>query len=300
MKRFVWFALSLVAVLGLTGCCCCFSALPNQDRGRQVIERIRTGETQHEPYRIEGRDIERAEVIVHFGGGDLDIYPGEDDLLDAEFTYNLQDLEPVVEYTTRNATGELLLRHEADQIRWDRTTQIRNEWLLTFGTRVPIDMELAVGASRGTLDLSGIPLQNLRVEAGAAEMDIRFDRPNPEALPMLYVRSGAAKLGLLGLGNANFEEMQFDGGLGSYTFDLTGEWQRSAEVTIKAGASRIELVVPSDIGVQVCPGDLRQGDYGSLTEQDRCYVNSLYDDAELQLEIELDLGLAQLTVREDN
>ena len=297
MKRFFGFVLIIVTMLGLTGCC---FTLPDQARGRQVLERIHTGETQREPYRIEGRDIERAEVVVHFGGGDLDIYPGEQDLLDAEFTYNLQDLEPVVEYTTRGTTGELLLRHEADQIRWDRSTQIRNEWQLTFGTRVPLDMELAVGASRGTLDLSGIPLQDLRVEAGAAEMDIRFDSPNPEPLHLLYVRSGAAKLGLMGLGNANFKEMQFDGGLGSYTFDLTGEWQRSAEVTIKAGASRIELIVPGDIGVRVCPGDLRQGDYGSLTEQEKCYVNSLYDDAELQLEIGLDLGLAQLTVREDN
>ena len=299
MKRFVGFVLVLVAALGLTGCCCCF-ALPDEDRGRQVIERIHTGETQREPYVVAGQDIEQAKVVVRFAGGDLDIYPGEEDLLDAEFTYNLQDLEPVVEYTTRDETGELLLRHESDQIRWDRSTQIRNEWLLTFGTRVPIDMELAVGASKGTLDLSGIPLQDLRVEAGAAEMDIRFDSLNPEPLSMLYVRSGAAKLQLLGLGNANFEEMLFDGGLGSYTFDLTGEWQHSAEVAIQAGASRIELIVPSNIGVRVCPGDLRQGDYGSLTEQDRCYVNSLYDNAELQLEIELDLGLAQLTVKEDN
>jgi len=93
---------------------------------------------------------------------------------------------------------------------------------------------------------------------------------------------------------------QFDGGLGSYTFDFTGEWQRSATVTIQAGASRIELIVPSDIGVQVCPGDLRQGDYGSLEKQDRCYVNSLHDSAELQLDLELDLGLAQLQVREAN
>lgn len=300
MKRFIWFIPVLFAVLGLTGCCCCFATLSDQDRGRDVLERIHAGETQRESYRIEGQDIERAEVIVHFGGGALDIYPGEDDLLDAEFTYNLQDLEPVVEYAARDGTGELLLRHEADQIHWDRSTQIRNEWLLTFGTRVPIDLELAVGASTGTLDLSGIPLQDLRVEAGAAEMDIRFDSPNPELLHTLYVRSGAAKLGLVGLGNAHFEKMQFDGGLGSYTFDLRGEWQRSAEVTIQAGASRIELIVPSDIGVRVCPGDLRQGDYGSLTEQDKCYVNGLYGDAKIQIEIELDLGLAQLTVNEDN
>jgi hypothetical protein len=131
-------------------------------------------------------------------------------------------------------------------------------------------------------------------------MTVRFDEPNPERLRNLNIHSGAARLDFFELGNANLDELKFDGGLGTYTFDFGGEWQRSARAHIQAGASRILLRVPRDIGVRVCPGDLRNGDYGGLKEQEDCYVNSLYNQSEVQLDIKLDLGLGRLTIKQVN
>jgi hypothetical protein len=69
-------------------------------------------------------------------------------------------------------------------------------------------------------------------------------------------------------------------------------------VHIQAGASRIALHVPDDIGVQVCPGDLPDGDYGPLRLAGPCYANELVDTDRPQLNIDLDLGLGQLEVKE--
>jgi hypothetical protein len=131
-------------------------------------------------------------------------------------------------------------------------------------------------------------------------MTIDFDDPNPERLTTLKVLSGAAKLELRELGNANLDELTFDGGLGTYTFDFRGEWQRSANVRIQAGASQVDLRVPQDIGVRVCPGDLGRGRYGGLEVQDGCYVNRLYGESDITLDISLDLGLGKLNVRQVN
>jgi hypothetical protein len=161
-------------------------------------------------------------------------------------------------------------------------------------------MNLDVGASSGRVKLGGLPISNLDITTGAADMKIGFDDLNPERLTTLTVLSGAAKLELQKLGNANLDELTFDGGLGTYTFDFRGEWQRSANVRIQAGASQVDLRIPQDIGVRVCPGDLGRGRYGGLEAQDGCYINRLYGESDITLDISLDLGLGKLNVKQVN
>ncbi|MFX1355539.1 MAG: toast rack family protein [Promethearchaeota archaeon] len=262
------------------------------------------GPVQRETHQVRLEGADRVEVTVQFGGGNLDIESGSDALLSGEFAYNVPDLKPEIVYNIHGINGvrgELLIRHKEQTIRWDRSIiELHNEWQLRLTEDVPLDLNADVGASTGELKLGGLRLASLNLTAGAADMRVQFDRPNAERLKSLSVRSGAARLDLLDLGNANLDELTFDGGLGTYTFDFRGEWQRSARAHIKAGASRVLLRIPREIGVRVCPGDLRSGDYDGLREQGDCYVNSLYNQSDIQLDISLDLGLGRLTVKQVN
>ena len=246
-------------------------------------------------------NVELVQAKIVFGGGELDIQGGSDRLLDARFVYNMDALEPEIAYDIRDKQGRLEIRHKADLPPLDvLTTELRNEWDLEFGDSVPLDMDLDVGASSGRVKLGGLPISSLSIATGAADMSIDFDDPNPERLTTFQVLSGAAKLDLRELGNANLDELTFDGGLGTYAFDFRGAWQRSANVRIQAGASHVDLRVPQDIGVRVCPGDLGRGRYGGLQAQDGCYVNQLYGESDITLDISLDLGLGKLNVRQVN
>jgi hypothetical protein len=298
MKKIVWAVVLVTTALSMSGCCCLCA--PPRDASRRVASSINAGPVKRETHQVSVDNVTEAQVSVQFGGGTLNVTSGGDELLDGKFVYNLDDLEPLIEYETSKSRGELLVRHQADRIHWDPSVEVRNEWQLAFGSSVPLDMSFDVGASNGTLDLGGLRLTRLDLVAGAAEMTVRFDKPNRDHLTALHVKSAAAKLSLLYLGNANLDDLRFDGGLGTYTFDFRGEWQRSAKADILAGASRVVLRVPTDIGVRVCPGDVRRGDYGGLQEQGDCYVNALYDQADIQLDIDLDLGLGQLQVRQVN
>jgi len=299
IKRFLWAAMTIIAALSVSGCCFCL--LPTgSDASQRVVSSISAGPVQRKTHQVDLDGATEAKVIVHFGGGTLEVKPGGDQLLDGEFVYNLDDLEPRIEYQAARGRGELLVRHRADRIRWDPNVEVRNEWRLEFGQRVPLDMSFDVGVSSGTIDLSGLPTTDLDIVAGAADMTIRFDQPNSEQLDTFSVHSGAARLSLLYLGNANMDDLRFDGGLGTYTFDFRGEWQRSAKVHILAGASQVVLRVPQDIGVRICPGNVRRGDYDGLVERGDCYVNELYDHADIQLDVDLDLGLGQLQINQVN
>jgi hypothetical protein len=285
-----------LVALALSGCCCCFPAAVQNSR---VTRNIQTGPVQQASRQVQLDGAERVKVGVQFGGGELEIKAGGEPLLDGEFIYNMPDLEPEIVYDVRDRQGELLVRHKENRIEWDRSiTEMRNEWRLRLTQDVPLSLDIDVGASTGRLELGGLRIVDLDLAAGAADVQVRFGEPNPERLDSLSVHTGAARLDLLKLGNANLDQFSFDGGLGAYTFDFGGAWQRSAQARIQAGASQIVLRVPEDTGVRVCPGDLRGGDYDGLLEADECYVNELYDRSDIQLDVDVDLGLGELTVRQ--
>jgi len=292
----VWSIFAIgIAALGLAGCC-----FPT---GRQVSTRIaRTlsrGPVQRETREVDLGDATQVAATIQFGGGELEIGRGGAKLMRGEFEFSPPELEPVISYQVNDGQGQLTIRQEWDTLRWDRlTSEPRNTWRIELTDRVPIRLVADVGASTGKVDLGGLPITDLRVTAGAADMSIAFGAPNPQRLRSFEVRTGAARLELLELGNANLDELTFDGGLGDYVLDFQGEWQRSAQVHIKAGASQVLLLIPRDVGVQVCPGDLRGGDYGGLLQQGDCYVNDAYSKDGITLDISLDLGLGKLEVKQ--
>ncbi len=297
MKKIIWSLASIVVVLSLTGCCCC--CCTTNERTYQVVRQINAGPIRRESIDLDRQQAERVELTMQFAGGKLEL--GSDDkvaLMSGEFTYNIDELAPLIEYTVVNGVGKLNMRHQGDQAEVKRLSEeVRNEWDVRLTSKIPFDLNVDVGASTGQLELGGLRLTNLKIDAGAADLKISFERPNPVELEAMIVRSGAARLEFTGLSNANLSQLSFDGGVGTYEFDLSGDWQRSATVQIKSGVSRIVLHLPRKIGVRICPGDLKNGDYGNLSQQNGCYVNDLYQQANLKLDIELDVGMSSVKVK---
>ena len=97
--------------------------------------------------------------------------------------------------------------------------------------------------------MGDLAIESLSIQDGAADVRLSFDQPNLTEMNTLSYETGASSVELNGLANANFSEMIFRGGAGDYTLDFTGEFQRDAEVTIDAGISSVEIVVPDDMDV---------------------------------------------------
>lgn len=295
MKRILWIVISIIAALSLTGCCCCTSS----NRASRVVHNINAGPVQRATSNLERQGAEHVELTLTFAGGDL-MLRGDDEseLMSGEFVYNVDELAPLIEYTVQDETGTLSIRHQGQEIRLERLREaIRNEWDVRLTRDIPFDLIVDVGASQGELVLGGLYITSLGINAGAADMKVSFDQLNPAELELMTVRSGAARLEFVNLGNANLKELTFDGGVGTYEFDLRGNWQRSAAVKIKSGVSHIVLRIPRDIGVRVCPDNVESGNYGNLSRQGECYVNALYAEADLKLDIDLDVGLSDVEVK---
>ena len=294
IRRALFVAVLLAVTLSLSGCCCCCCS-PDV-RGSRVAREVGDEKPHHEKHKVERGDAGQVRIYLKLSGGELDLTGGGDKLFEGQFTYSAPELRPTVSYDVQDRYGELRVVQKGSATPGRSAGQWRNKWLLRLGTDVPIDLEADVGASDGEIDLGGVHLKSFHLSARAANLKVRFSTPNPDVASTIKVNTGTSRMSFEKLGNANMSDFEFDGGVGTYLFDFGGRWQRSARAYIRTGTGRVTLRLPQDIGVRVCPGDAEVNS-DELRRDGECFVNSLYEDAEIRLDIDLDLGVGKLEIK---
>jgi hypothetical protein len=214
------------------------------------VPRADTGEVQvvsiDEPLPPAGTEID---VEIHLGGGTLDLAGGASGLAEGSIRFNVEEWRPTVDRTDTS------LRIEQGDPAAGLTlgNEVINEWSLHLGD-VPMALTIQAGAYSGSMDLSGIPLRRLNVSDGASDVRLSFTSPNPEEMQSLSYQTGASTVSLTGLGYANFSDMTFSGGAGTYTLDFSGGLRRDANVTLESGVSSVRLEIPAGTTAEVVVG----------------------------------------------
>lgn len=236
---------AVIAALALAALAC-GPNLPNID---VPVERITPGPTEiftiDEP-RPDGDAVQ--DVTLGVGAGNLTLSGGAEGLASGTVQYNIPDWKPTV---TRSGNALTIDQQFAP----DNTLRIPegetlNEWDLQLGD-MPMRLEISAGAYEGEMDLSGLALQRLTINDGASTNTVTFDRVNPEEMSLFKYTTGASTVELTGLANANFAEMIFEGGAGTYTLDFSGELQQDARVTVRAGVCTLTINVPPGTQAEV-------------------------------------------------
>jgi hypothetical protein len=174
-----------------------------------------------------------------------------------------------LDYSIRGDVGYLSLQHK-EVSEEPRRRRIRLDWRSLFGSDepaedvpqgsrlklllpsdIPIRLDFSVGAGYNDLDMSGLKVSDLNLTAGACATKLRFTVPNPIPMKKLRLSAGASKLIVEGLGNANFEEMEFSGGASDVTLDFSGSEIRSSKVNISIGAGSVRILLPRHAGVKI-------------------------------------------------
>jgi hypothetical protein len=263
------------------------------------------GVAQSGPIETERKEIERGaetalRASIEFGAGTIDLHAGSDDLiLDARITYDRKYVDYYVDYAQRQSRGVLEMASdvEGDNIKG----RLKNEWDVGLSGAVPLDLELEIGAAEARLNLSELALERLDLEVGAASADIWWDRPNEEQLAEITIQCGASSLQVEGLGNANFEYLQFEGGVGSFELDFGGAWTRSATADFEVGLGSLELTIPENIGTRIEIKDsfLSDADIDRHFRRvdDDLYESDNYETADVRLDIQIELGMGAVDVR---
>lgn len=214
------------------------------------VDNVTTGPLQKDKIKVDMPDAESANLMLNFGAGKLSIEPGAGDaLVSGDATYNVPDFKPKIQVNKENVrieTGNLevsgIPKFGGD---------IKNEWNLQLAINMPMDLAINAGAYEGDYDLGGIALQNLEISDGAADVRLKFSKPNQAEMDVFRYITGASNVKISDLANANFKSMIFRSGAGDYTLDFSGKLQRDAVVTIESGISNVTLIVPEGVSAHL-------------------------------------------------
>ena len=243
-------------------------------------------------------EVNSLKVSIKFGAGKLDLISEEEDVFKGNFQYDKSILKPNIQYEVLGETGILTLSQSIKKD-LDLPFPYKNRWNLKLPSGIPLQLYINTATYSGDIDLTNLQVEKFYLTTGASQTNIIFDQPNLIDLKNINVKTGASAIKMLGLANANFDEMNFTGGAGSYTFDFSGELTKKSKVNISVGAAKIILKIPSNMGTKIIfrnfPAsklDIR----GFIKINDQTYISPEYGKSAAELDIEIKGGLVDVEV----
>jgi N-terminal domain of toast_rack, DUF2154 len=133
--------------------------------------RVRVGDLQKKSQTVELGDADSVKVEIQTGADELDVTGGASELLEASFTYNVEELNPRATYTD----GRLEVKDSGVSIGIASLADLaeyRSKWDLKLNEDVPMEMNIKLGVSPSNLALGALALTRLNIGGGAGEVTI--------------------------------------------------------------------------------------------------------------------------------
>jgi hypothetical protein len=210
-----------------------------------------TGEIQQTSETIALQDVESADVTLRMGAGELTVDNGSEALMDAEFTFNVADWEPMIDYVVSGAEGELWI--EQPEVKNLGLESYRYAWDLRFNETVPMQMDIALGAGPSEIDVSNLSVTRLDLRMGAGETRLDLSGAREEDLAVI-LRGGVGQATVIlpadigvraevrgGLGAINADGLMKDGA--AYVNEAYGTSDITVTLDVEAGVGEINLQV---------------------------------------------------------
>ena len=250
---------------------------------------------------IELKGEKHLPVKMDIGAGIIDLRKNRTgDILNAKVEYDPDELRVDIEYDADKDEGTLYLESDSKRKGIDLDKE-DHYWNLEFTDRIPITFEIDVGACEADLDFSGLKIDRLDMDLGASSVDVDFQKANPVRIHKMSIDVGASQLTIIGLGNANFDRLIFDGGVGDFTLDFSGDFEHRARVDIDVGLGSLTIRLPEDAGVEINSEssflssfsiDKREFD----EVEDDVYQNDNFGETDKELIFNVDIGLGSIDI----
>jgi hypothetical protein len=198
------------------------------------------------------RDTLPVHVRLEYGAARVALRAADQPLLyDVELTYDPRRADPAFGWNARSRT----LRVGLDRVSFESGEARSAPQLdLRLGRQVPLDLQMTMGAGQAELDLTGLRVSHLKLEAGASDAYLHFDAPNAVPLELLDVSAGAAHVRAAGLGQARAREVRVKVGVGRVDLDFGGEWRDDVQLDLEVALGQVTVRVPAEVGVRLAMG----------------------------------------------
>src|SRR5215211_5247478 len=139
--------------------------------GMQPGGKPQVGKMQEESKSVDPKDADSARAQLKMGAGELHVTGGADQLMDADFSYNVSEWKPEVSYDVSGQKGELVVK-QGSANSGSLGAKARNEWDIGLNDEVPTDLVVKMGAGESDLDLDSLTLKGLDLKMGAGKSTV--------------------------------------------------------------------------------------------------------------------------------
>ena len=241
----------------------------------------------------------RLDARLDYAAGALRLAAGRpNELYRMDVLYDAERYVPVSAFDAARVGVGLGLRASGQGgLRVVSRNQLRQTASVTFSPRSDLALAVTLGAVDGDLELGGLRLTDLRLEAGASRATVRFSQPNAARCRAATLTAGAAELSVLGLGNSRCDRITFEGGVGRVTLDFGGTWTSSSHVAVKMALGEVALRLPRAVGVRITLDKfLASFEPQGMVRRGTSYLSPGYDQATRHLDIDVTTAIGGVTV----
>jgi hypothetical protein len=241
----------------------------------------------------------RLHATLDYRAGGLRITPGRaSELYRMDASYDEDRYSPTSTYDAASGIVTLGLQPAGEGgLRVVSTRQLRQDATVAFAPSVDLDLDLALGAVQADIELGGLSLGELTMEAGASQAVVRFSEPNLSRCRAAEITTGAAELTVLGLGNSRCDRFALEGGMGKVTLDFAGAWTSSTAAEIKIAVGELTLRLPRKVGVRLTLDRfLASFDPAGLVRTGNAFQSPGYDQADRKLDIDVTTAVGGVRV----
>jgi len=234
---------------------------------------------------------------VELNIGELSVQAAQDNkLYELDLFYDENSFEPRVD-----------LRREGDVAHFD--FELSGEGKLSrkigktalnlgFSADTPLRLGVRTGVSESEINLSGMSIRELEIEAGVGETHLIMVTPNQGNCDRVDIRSGVGEFTAKGLGNLGFSRFKFQGGLGGTVLDFAGDWAVAGDVVIQVGVGGLRVLLPREIGVELRTSKsfLSGVSMSGFDRKGDVYYSQNYDEAGTQIKVEVNAGIGGVEI----
>ena len=241
----------------------------------------------------------RLRATLDYRAGALRVAPGRTtELYRMDASYDSDRYLPTSDFSAATGAVSLGLRPAGQGgLRVVSSRQLRQDANVAFSPSVDLDLDVTLGAVDADLELGGLSLSELTVQAGASQAVIRFSQPNRSRCRSADITAGAAEVTMLGLGNSRCDRIDFEGGIGKVTLDFGGAWSSSSQAVVKMAIGELTLRLPRRVGVRlVLDRFLASFDPAGLVRAGNAFQSPGYEGAERRLDIDVTTAVGGVKV----
>ena len=131
---------------------------------------VDTGHTavQYDSSTVELEGAESVQVNLEMGAGELRVTDGSQKLMRADFSYNIGEWKPKVQYEHAAKRGTLTVSQPGTH--HTHLGNTRYQWDLQLNNKVPMDLKVNFGAGDARLDVGSLDLRSVEIDMGVGKL----------------------------------------------------------------------------------------------------------------------------------